>query len=62
MKPNVFLAHNPTLEQHSLYDQVHIYRSEVPTFAKMLMEVALNRQPNTSHRTSRAKGIPPRPH
>ena len=61
LKTNVFLAHHPTLEQHSLYDQVHIYRSEVPTFAKTLKDVALNRQPNTSHRTSRAMGIPPRP-
>ena len=61
LKPNVFLAHHPTLEQHSLYDQVHIYRSEVPTFAKTLKDVALNCQPNTSHRTSRAMGIPPRP-
>ena len=31
LKPNVFLAHHPTMEPHSLYDQVHIYRSEVPT-------------------------------
>ena len=61
LKPNIFLAHHPTLEQHSLYDQVHIYRSEVPTFAKTLKDVALNRKPNTSHRTSRAMGIPPRP-
>ncbi|CAL8237283.1 unnamed protein product [Boreogadus saida] len=36
-------------------------RSEVPTFAKTLKDVALNRQPNTSHRTSRAMGTPPRP-
>ncbi|CAL8387451.1 unnamed protein product [Boreogadus saida] len=50
-----------TPHPHSLYDQVHIYRSEVPTFAKTLKDVALNRQPNTSHRTSRAMGTPPRP-
>ena len=61
LRPNVFLAHHPTQEQHSLYDQVHIYRSEVQTFAKTLKDVALNRQPNTSHRTSRAMGILPRP-
>ncbi|CAL8290513.1 unnamed protein product [Arctogadus glacialis] len=27
LKPNVFLAHHPTMEPHSLYDQVHIYRN-----------------------------------
>ncbi|CAL8272090.1 unnamed protein product [Arctogadus glacialis] len=61
LHPTCFLTHHPHPEQHSLYDQVHIYRSEVPTFAKTLKDVALNRQPNTSHRTSRAMGIPPRP-
>ncbi|CAL8329535.1 unnamed protein product [Gadus morhua 'NCC'] len=53
--------HPVLIQRHSLYDQVHIFRSEVPTFAKTLKDVALNRQPNTSHRTSRAMGIPPRP-
>ena len=52
LKPNVQLAHHPTLDLDCLYDQVHLYKSVIPTFAKTLKDIALNRNPNNSHRRS----------
>ena len=60
-KPNVFLAHHSTLDLNSLYDQVHLYKAAVPTFARTLKDIALKRIPNTSHRSNRSIDSPPRP-
>ncbi|KAM9415602.1 uncharacterized protein ACWYII_024383 [Salvelinus alpinus] len=60
-KPNVFLAHHSTLDLNSLYDQVHLYKAAVPTFARTLKDIALKRSPNTSHRSNRSIDTPPRP-
>ena len=60
-KPNVFLAHHSTLDLNSLYDQVHLYKAAVPTFARTLKDIALKRIPNTSHRSNRSIDTPPRP-
>lgn len=61
LKPNIYVAPHPTLDLHSLYDQVHILKAVVPTFAKTLKDVALNRRPSTSHRSNRQMSSPPRP-
>ena len=52
-KPNVYLAHHSTLDLNSLNDQVHLYKAAIPTFARALKEVTLNRSPRTSHRSNR---------
>jgi hypothetical protein len=46
-KPNVYLAHHYTLDLNSLNDQVHLYKAEIPTFARTLKD--LIRSPSTSH-------------
>uniref|UniRef100_A0A8C9YD43 SGNH hydrolase-type esterase domain-containing protein n=1 Tax=Sander lucioperca TaxID=283035 RepID=A0A8C9YD43_SANLU len=43
LMPNVHLAHHPTLNIHSLYDNVHLRKDTVSTFAKTLKDVALGR-------------------
>ena len=60
-KPNVYLAHHSTLDLNSLYDQVHLYKAAIPTFARTLKDVTLNRSSSTSHRSNRATDTPPRP-
>ena len=52
LKENVFLACHPSLDHNSLYDTVHILKERVPDFARSLKDVALNRRPATSHRSS----------
>ncbi|XP_048108459.1 uncharacterized protein LOC125300506 [Alosa alosa] len=49
MKQNVFLAHHPLLNHNNLLDHVHLHKEAVPSFAKTLKDVALNR---TIQRTS----------
>lgn len=61
LKPQVHLAHHPTLDLTCLYDHVHLYRATVPIFAKTLKDVALNRSTNTTPRSNRARQHPPRP-
>nr|XP_046179275.1 uncharacterized protein LOC124010649 [Oncorhynchus gorbuscha] len=62
-KPNIYiyLAHHSTLDLNSLYDQVHLYKAAIPTFARTLKDVTLNHRPSTSHRSNRATDPPPRP-
>ena len=60
-KPNVFLAPHSTLDLNSLYDQVHLYKAAVPTFARTLKDIALKCSPNTSHRSNRSIDTQHRP-
>ncbi|CAB1350421.1 unnamed protein product [Coregonus sp. 'balchen'] len=60
LRPNVHLAHHPTLDLDCLYDHVHLYRETVPILAKTLKDVALNRIPTSPPRNSRAISTPPR--
>lgn len=61
LKPNVHLAHHPTLDFTCLYDHVHLYKTAVPVFAKTLKDVALNRNRNSTPRSNRVQQPPPRP-
>ncbi|CAB1354062.1 unnamed protein product [Coregonus sp. 'balchen'] len=54
LRPNVQLAHHPTLDLDCLYDHVHLYRETVPILAKTLKDIALNRIPTSPHRNSGA--------
>ncbi|KAK1891952.1 Platelet-activating factor acetylhydrolase IB subunit beta like [Dissostichus eleginoides] len=47
LRPNVHLAHHPTLDINCLYDHVHLYKNTVPIFARTLKDVALNRDQST---------------
>ena len=47
----VYQAHHSTLDFNRLYEQVHLYKAAIPTFARTLKDVTLNRSPSTSHRT-----------
>ncbi|XP_071186896.1 uncharacterized protein [Salvelinus alpinus] len=60
LRPNVHLAHHPTLDLDCLYDHVHLYRETVPILAKTLKDVALNRSPTSPPRNSRAISTLPR--
>ena len=51
-QPIVYLAHHSTLDLNSLYDQVHLYKAAIPTFARTLKDVTLNRSPSTSHKSN----------
>ncbi|XP_049459029.1 bromodomain-containing protein DDB_G0280777-like [Epinephelus fuscoguttatus] len=51
-RPNVHLAHHPTLDISCLYDHVHLFKSTVPIFAQTLKSVALNRDQSTARRKS----------
>ena len=55
---NVYLAHHPNLDLNCLYDQVHIYKTSVPVFAKSLKDVALNRNPAPPPTNSRGTSVP----
>ena len=55
---NVYLAHHPNLDLNCLYDQVHIYKTSVPVFAKSLKDVALNRNPAPPPTNSRGTSAP----
>jgi len=61
LKPNVHLAHHPTLDFTCLYDHVQLYKTAVPVFAKTLKDVALNRNRNSTPRSNRVQQPPPRP-
>ncbi|KAE8297665.1 hypothetical protein D5F01_LYC04303 [Larimichthys crocea] len=61
LKPNVHLAHHPTLDISCLYDHVHLFKNTVPIFAQTLKNVALNRDQSTARRRSRLARSPPRP-
>ncbi|KAK1903547.1 Conidiophore development regulator abaA [Dissostichus eleginoides] len=52
LRPNVHLAHHPTLDINCLYDHVHLYKNTVPIFARTLKDVALNRDQSTPRRRS----------
>ncbi|XP_070291741.1 uncharacterized protein [Salvelinus sp. IW2-2015] len=60
LRPNVHLAHHPTLDLDCLYDHGHLYRETVPILAKTLKDVALNRSPTSPPRNSGAISTPPR--
>ncbi|CAB1351396.1 unnamed protein product [Coregonus sp. 'balchen'] len=60
LRPNVHLAHHPTLDLNCLYDHVHLYRETVPILAKTLKDIALNRSPTSPPRNSGAISSPPR--
>ncbi|XP_049423372.1 uncharacterized protein LOC125883192 [Epinephelus fuscoguttatus] len=59
-RPNVHLAHHPTLDISCLYDHVHLFKSTVPIFAQTLKSVALNRDQSTAHRKSTSAHNPHR--
>ena len=60
-KDNVYFASHPTLSRGSLKDTVHIYKAAVPTFAKKLKDIALNRSsPDVRHKGNRATNNTPR--
>ncbi|KAE8293001.1 hypothetical protein D5F01_LYC08094 [Larimichthys crocea] len=61
LKPNVHLAHHPTLDISCLHDHVHLFKNTVPIFAQTLKNVALNRDQSTPRRRSRLARSPPRP-
>ncbi|KAJ8001908.1 hypothetical protein DPEC_G00174300 [Dallia pectoralis] len=61
LKPNVHLAHHPTLNLDCLYDHVQFYKEVIPSFAKTLKDVSLGRQTTISHRSNGAARTPPRP-
>ena len=53
-KQNVFFASHPTLGEDSLWDEVHLWKAIVPTLAKKLKDVALDR--NTARQPAAPKG------
>ena len=58
---NVYFASHPTLSRGSLTDKVHICKAAVPTFAKKLKDIALNRSsPDVRHKGNRATNNTPR--
>lgn len=59
-RPNVHLAHHPTLDISCLYDHVHLFKSTVPIFAQTLKSVALNRDQSTARRKSTSAHNPHR--
>ncbi|XP_078023017.1 uncharacterized protein LOC144462725 [Epinephelus lanceolatus] len=59
-RPNVHLAHHPTLDISCLYDHVHLFKSTVPIFALTLKSVALNRDQSTARRKSTSAHNPHR--
>ncbi|KAJ8273846.1 hypothetical protein GJAV_G00106140 [Gymnothorax javanicus] len=59
-RPNVHLAHHPTLDISCLYDHVHLFKNTVPIFAQTLKNVALNRDQSTAHRKSTSAHNPHR--
>ncbi|KAJ7995823.1 hypothetical protein DPEC_G00028200 [Dallia pectoralis] len=61
LKPNVHLAHHPTLKLDCLYDHVHLYKEVIPSFAKTLKYVALGRQTTISHKSNGRTPTSPRP-
>ncbi|KAK1874816.1 Platelet-activating factor acetylhydrolase IB subunit beta like [Dissostichus eleginoides] len=61
LRPNVHLAHHPTLDINCLYDHVHLYKNTVPIFARTLKDVALNRDQSTPRRRSSPAQNPLRP-
>ncbi|XP_030279699.1 histone-lysine N-methyltransferase set1-like isoform X2 [Sparus aurata] len=61
LRPNVHLAHHPTLDVNCLYDHVHLFKNKVPIFARTLKDVALNRDQSTPHRRSSSTHNPLRP-
>ena len=60
LRENVFLAVHPTLDQHSLFDTVHIFKERVPDFAKTLKDVALNRRPTATRKSNTGTNPSPR--
>lgn len=61
LRPNVHLAHHPTLYLNCLYDHVHLFKNTVPIFAQRLKDIVLNRDQSTPHRRSSSAYNPIRP-
>ena len=65
MKQNVYFASHPTLDQDSLWDEVHLRKVAVPVLAKKLKDVALERNtdrqpPTTGRGQPRGHRAPPK--
>ena len=61
LKTKCLPAHLSTLDLNSLYDQVHLYKAAVPTYARTLKYITLNCSSRNSHRSNREMDAPPRP-
>ncbi|RXM33008.1 hypothetical protein EOD39_1382 [Acipenser ruthenus] len=48
--PNVHLAHHRTIQQHHLYDQVHLNQESIRIFATVFKNTALGRDPPSPRR------------
>ena len=47
LRPNVYLAHHPTLDMDNLYDNVHLNKENIFTFPKTLKDKYINNKTNT---------------
>ena len=55
LRPNVYLAHHPTLEINGLFDQVHLKKERVSVFARTLKDAALGRIPRSDRQNGRGE-------
>lgn len=55
LRPNVYLAHHPTLNMDNLYDSVHLKKENISTFARTLKDTALGRIPSSNHQNNRGE-------
>ena len=49
LRSNVYLAHHPTLNMDNLYDNIHLKKENISTFARTLKDTALGRIPTSNH-------------
>ena len=55
LRPNVYLAHHPTLNMDNLYDNIHLKKENISTFARTLKDIALGRIPSSKHQKNRGE-------